>query len=178
MDAHEVVLRLEGYQDASVDRIELIPDSTVTKIAYMRKRTGNVTLRSHPSAAEIYVNGGQVDQHTPHVLSLEYGEHDIVFRKDGYLPCTVAVEVSSQDHVVDEELVKLPPGTLEVRVVPYADIWIDGKLMEEQKSHGEFPGLDQGWHEIRLIHPKFPPQTMSVYIQSNEVTKVSHEFEP
>jgi hypothetical protein len=176
MKHHQVTLRLPGYEDIDVDLIALVADSTVTQKVDLTKRIGNRTLRTRPAGADILVDGLPSGHQTPYVLGLRYGNHEIEFRKAGYRPSSVSVSVSSPEGVVEEDLVKLAPGRLEVRVEPYADIWLDGVLKEEQKSHGDFPNLDRGWHEVRLVHPALGAYAESVLVRSDSTSRVTHNF--
>jgi hypothetical protein len=175
-DAHEIVLRLADYEDANLNGIRIYPDSLIRRKVHMRKKRGDILVRSEPAGAEILVNGASTERETPQVLTLEYGRHRIGLRKNGYCDGSIDMNVNSADHVVDIEIEALPPGTLSVRVEPYADIWIDGEQAEIQKSHAKISELSQGWHEIRLRHPAFDAHVESVYVRSEATVQFSHSF--
>jgi serine/threonine-protein kinase len=60
------------------------------------------------------------------------------------------------------------PGTLKLRIVPWAEVWLDGRAV------GTTPlrplAVPPGVHTVRLQHPSFRPLQKSVRIRSAETT--------
>jgi len=62
-------------------------------------------------------------------------------------------------------------GTLQLRVIPWAQAWVDGKPVGEVGPQREFP-LPPGAHQLRVEHPRGTRQ-LTVQIQAGEVTPLS-----
>lgn len=106
------------------------------------------------------------EETTPTVVFLEYGEHDLVFRLSGYESAKRTIDIGSPTRVIRETLTKLPQGKLIIKVVPYADIFINGELVKSQKSRYE-TNLDPGRYTVVLHHPS-KDSTIVVEIRPGE----------
>ena len=62
-------------------------------VAPAAARRGAVRVTSFPSGAKIFVDGRDTRRHTPEVLTLEAGEHEISVRAEGWVPVTRSVNV-------------------------------------------------------------------------------------
>ncbi|MBM4380061.1 MAG: hypothetical protein FJ086_12320 [Deltaproteobacteria bacterium] len=60
------------------------------------------------------------------------------------------------------------PGRLQLRVVPWAQAWLDGNALGEVGPQREFP-LAPGAHQLRLEHPRGTHQ-LTVQVKPGEVT--------
>jgi hypothetical protein len=104
-----------------------------------------------------------------------YGSHTIEVRREGYEPFGKTIDVSAENNVVQGSLVKLAPGSIEFRITPWADIYVDGELISQGKPHAVW-SADAGKHEIRLRHPSYPEVNETVTVKPNETLVYEKKF--
>ncbi len=80
-------------------------------------------------------------------------------------------------HVPPPKLQPLALGTLSLRITPYADVTIDGRVVGSGVSKGSYT-LAPGLHEISLVHPDCKPWVEKVEIQSGKALDVPAELVP
>ncbi len=166
---HRVGLRLAAHTAHEWPTVQIQEDTTITLQHAFSKLRCQVTFESAPAGAEIVVDGA-VEGTTPSVVFLGYGEHELVLRRSGYEPIEKTIALASRSRTIQETLTKLPQGTLVLKIMPYADIYINGELESRQDDRHEI-SLDPGRYEIELRNPHFDNITMSVDIVSNETTE-------
>jgi hypothetical protein len=74
--------------------------------------------------------------------------------------------------VVDREVEALlaEPGTLELRVYPYATVFIDGESRGVKQGKVPFL-LPPGRHQVAFQHPSARPESYPVLIESGKTVK-------
>jgi hypothetical protein len=164
-DFHRIGLELSSYTGYEWPGVAAIEDTTITLDHVFTRLKSQITFDTQPSGAEIVVDGATRGT-TPAVIVLEYGRHDVAFRLGGYGVVTKTITVASADQTIREKLDKLPPGRLVVKILPYADVYIDGVLQSSEQSRFEV-SLDAGRHEIELRNPHFATRSFTVEIESN-----------
>ena len=133
-----------------------------------------MTFESEPNGAQILVDG-TVEGKTPAVVFLSYGQHAIALKLPGYHPIENTLTLESANHTVHETLTKLPPGTLILKILPYADVHINGALQSREQSRYQ-TSLDPGRYQIELRNPNFDTYTVVVDIISNETTEKTFDM--
>jgi hypothetical protein len=166
---HRVVLRLPEYAAHEWPAVRVQEDTTLTLQHAFSKLTCQVTFESEPSGAQIVVDGA-VEGKTPAVLFLRYGQHQLALKLPGYHSVETTLTLASASHTVHEALTKLPPGTLVLKILPYADVHINGALHAREQSRYE-TRLDPGRYQIELRNPRFDTYAAEVDILSNETTE-------
>jgi hypothetical protein len=168
-DFHRIGLQLSSFSGHEWPGVAALEDTTIILDHAFNRLKSQITFDTQPSGAEIVVDGTTRGT-TPAVIVLEYGRHDVAFRLGGYEAVTTSINVASEDQTVREKLDKLPPGRLIVKILPYADVYIDGVLQSSEQSRFEV-SLDAGHHEIELRNPHFDTRSFTVEIASNETAE-------
>lgn len=166
---HRVELRLPSYAAHEWPNVSALEDTTTTLDHAFSKLMCQVTFDTKPSGAEIVVDGSVLGQ-TPAVVFLKYGQHKFALRLAGYAVAESNITLASAKHEIQEALTKLPPGKLILKILPYADVYIDGTLQSGQQSRYE-ASLDTGQYSIELRNPHFDTRTIIVDITSSETTE-------
>jgi PEGA domain len=166
---HRVGLRLDQYAQQEWVNVRVQEDSTIALAHAFSKLQGQVRFETEPSGAEIVIDGA-VEGKTPAVVFLNYGNHDLVFRLSGYEAVKNTITVASTSQTIRETFTKLPPGTLVLKILPYADVYVGGVLKARQLSRYEAK-MDPDQYEIELRNPRFDTYTIRVEIVSNETTE-------
>jgi hypothetical protein len=166
---HRVGLRLDQFAAHEWASVSVQEDTTISLAHAFSKLRCQVRFETEPSGAEIVVDG-RAEGATPAVVFVEYGDHRVAFRLPGYAPLERTISAASPNHSVREALVKLPPGTLVLKILPYADVYVGGVLQARQQSRFE-ASLDPSQYEIELRNPRFETYTVLVDIVSNQTTE-------
>jgi serine/threonine-protein kinase len=80
-------------------------------------------------------------------------------------------------HVPPPKPQPLVPGTLSLRIFPYADVSIDGRAMENGVTERDYP-LSPGPHELTLKHPYSQPWSQRVEIESGKALSLPVKLTP
>jgi hypothetical protein len=172
---YDVRLTKKGYDTREIRGLQIYDDTLITVHRTLFQSTQAVHVESRPEdGATIYVDDTSLGE-TPRMCTLTHGVHRLELRKEGYRETSQDITVPVVGGRVQVTLSRLPPGTLIVKVTPYADIYVNGDF-KEQDSRYEDDSLDPGRYSIRLEHPDLGAMTKIVYIKSGEVTEVSHDF--
>jgi tRNA A-37 threonylcarbamoyl transferase component Bud32 len=142
--------------------------------------TGSIEIATVPTAARISIDGRvQAKRSNATLADVPSGDVSVRIEKEGYLPQTRTVQVPAGSSVrASFTLEPNPnqPGTLEVRVKPFATYFID-----EQQVAANVPSTKQqlrpGIHTVRVVHPAFDPQEWkNIRIEPGKTVTLSHDF--
>lgn len=172
---HSVDLRLAGYSSRAFPGIAVIADSTVEIHHSFSKLKHPLMIDSEPRGAEVFLDSAHKGITPMSLPAVTEGAHDLELRMAGYKTVRKRVSVSIDDNVVRETLVPLPPGVLEFRVHPYADIWINGELVKEGVPNAKI-SLAPGSYSIKLENPHFGSRTRDVQVMSGDTLVVDYDF--
>ena len=169
LEVYSVAVQLPSYAVHEWPAVRVFEDSTTSLSHAFSKLSSQLTVESDPSGAEILVDGVMMGQ-TPAVFGLEYGRHQVTLRLAGYAIFQTSIDLASSAEKVEAALTKLPPGKLILKVLPYADIHVNGELQSRQQSRYEAT-LDTGRYEIELHNKHFGNRTVMVDIVSGQTTE-------
>jgi hypothetical protein len=126
-----------------------------------------------PVPMHVYLRGKLVGTTEAETIMLPVGSQELEFRNDavGYLARrTVVVQPGK---TVSTKL-EVPPGTLHVNAVPWADVTIDSQRI------GETPignlQMPVGTHEVVFRHPDFGERRTTVLVTLKEPARVSMDM--
>jgi hypothetical protein len=112
-----------------------------------KKATGFITISTEP-AADIFLGGKKLGRGTLERVQVPAGKHKlkVVLRKGTQR--TLAVNIKRGAHV--EKSVAFGSGKLRIVVLPWANVWVDGK----KKGQTPLPAMDlmEGSHKVRLAN--------------------------
>jgi AAA+ ATPase superfamily predicted ATPase len=166
---HEVRLVMAGY-DPLVASVQVYEDSVVASHYDLARSMASVRIESDPPEALIFIDGKPAGK-TPEVQRLAHGRHRLRLEREGYATKELTIRVPTPGNEVRSELQKLPPGKLTIKVVPYAEIYIDGALVTQATRHEL--SLSQGSYTIMLRHPTYGTVTRVVQVLSDREEELS-----
>lgn len=141
--------------------------------------TGDAGLfvSSEPGEADVFLDGVAVGRTSRmDVLMLPSGRYDLEVRKEGFLPETRTVELTSGEtgfvHVI---LTAISGGSIQLSSRPVARAFLDGAAAG--RTPATLPALP-GNHTVRLERDGFLPETVSVLVRNYRVTRVDATLTP
>jgi hypothetical protein len=167
--SHSLNIQKEGFEKH--EQAVTISDGVTKDINInLRKRTGNISLRSIPDGALALINGLPVGR-TPLTISREFGELKVSFQLDGYFPKEKIFVHNENESFIEGDLDQ-KPGKLTVIASPVdARVFLNGDLIGKSPilSHG----LRGGTQRIRVEYPGYVTQEQDVHISGAIETTVS-----
>jgi len=141
-----------------------------------RVMPGAIIVTWQPNAANLFFNDKLVDTESPAILdTLQAGEHLLRLEKAGYLSQEIKIVLAAGERKpVEIFLRKVPPAYLDIRVVPFADIYIDGDF--KAKTSYFFTEVEPGRHVIKLAHASFGDTTWTIAAGSADTSRLIHNF--
>jgi hypothetical protein len=141
-----------------------------------RVMPGAIIATWQPSAANLFFADKLVDTESPAILdTLQAGEYLLRLEKAGYLSQEIKIVLAAGERKpVEISLRKVPPAHLDIRVVPFADIYIDGDF--KAKTSYFFTEVEPGRHVIKLAHASFGDTTWTITAGSTDTSRVIHYF--
>jgi len=173
---HRCRIALQGYYTGEYSGIELTADSIVTISHQFSRRVHPLTIISDPGGAIIMIDGTERGVTPVSISRIEEGEHRILAVLDGYYDATRQINVPIPDNQMKIDLVLLPPGELVIEILPYAELWLDGELMEMDAVNYRV-SLRPGRHTIKLKHPVFGEVEETVILVSGETVTRTFNME-
>ena len=132
-------------------------------------------VRSEP-AASFYLDGVWVGQGRTIELELAPGDVAIEARAEGFLSGRRELTLeAAQTKVVQFALIPAASGSVQVRSVPKADIYVSGF------AHGRSPATvptAEGEHEVFVFRPGFRPETFAVEVKKFRVSRLDVALTP
>jgi serine/threonine-protein kinase len=125
------------------------------------KTTGFISVTTEPPA-DIFLGKKKLGRGSIERAKVPAGKHKlkVVLRKGTQR--TMAVNIKRGGHV--EKSVAFGSGTLRIVVLPWANVWVDGK----KKGQTPMPSMElmEGFHQVRLVNDQIgKDQTKKVKIQ-------------
>jgi hypothetical protein len=175
ISTHQIVLQLAGYNPRvySAERVEA--DSTRTLSHPFSRRTASLTVVSQPAGAEIWIDGTQVGATPLPIERVSYGQHKVTVRLEGYAEWSQTLQIPVPDNRLEVALDALAPGTIVFSVTPWADVYIDGKLVVEKVLFRELP-YRPGSYVIELRNPGFETHSQEYRVVSGETLRIEYTF--
>ena len=171
-------LRIEkGEEWSRIDeRLTLKPGINSLQLP-LKKIRYSLSIKTNPSEASVSI-GNKPFGITPVKVSNLFGVCDIKIEKEGYKTIEESIIVES-DVEKTYELIKLKVGVGKIRlkVHPYADVLIDGKLI------GEVPPIliqevEEGKHSIEFVSSRLNKKfTVEVEIRTGESLEIRMNME-
>ncbi|MBN2071197.1 MAG: PEGA domain-containing protein [Candidatus Krumholzibacteriota bacterium] len=164
---HKCRVMLPGYYVHEFNGIELTADSVTTLFHRFSRMLHPLTVISEPAGAKILIDGVERGHAPVSISRIEEGEHLLSAVLEGYYDKSSQITVPVDENQVRIDLVLLPPGDLVLEILPYAELWIDGQLVDSDAVNYRV-SLRPGRHEIELRHPVFGNLKETVILVSGE----------
>jgi hypothetical protein len=172
---YDIGLRLSGYSARSFQGVSVYDDSTVVLHHSFSKLTHPLTVESEPAGAAVYLDGRMIATAPTSLASVSQGEHDLELRLEGFHTERSRISIPAPNNRIRVTLNPLPPGTLVFQITPYAEIWINGELIEESAVYLPVE-LAPGTYRIELRHPSYETVERTVEVKSSQTLPFEYSF--
>lgn len=169
---------MDGEYQAAARAVSRFIGEFVTPRDALPAGNAELFVSSQPPEAEVWINGQRVGV-TGELQPLAFapGRYEIEFRKVGYLPFYQSVDLQvEQLAFVSAVLTPVVGGSILVSSTPSnAEIYLEGELV------GRTPLVVEalpGQREVRLQHPGFEPEVVSVLVRNFRPSRVMVELNP
>ncbi|UCF05137.1 MAG: PEGA domain-containing protein [bacterium] len=172
---YDIDLRLSGYSSRSFQGVSVYNDSMVALHHSFSKLTHPLTVDSEPAGAVVYLDGRKIATAPTSLASVSQGEHVLELRLEGFRTERSRISIPAPNNRVRVTLGPLPPGTLVFQITPYAEIWINGELIEESAVYLPVE-LAPGTYRIELRHPSYETVERTVEVKSGQTVPFEYSF--
>ncbi len=114
-----------GYKDV---RLNLTAGANRQHVT-LEQQTFRLTLNSDPEGAQVYLGGRELGT-TPMTRTLSAGTYQVRIVKEGYQTQEVSIQLN-QDQEKNYPLTAAVQVSLQIKVRPKADVYLDGQLLRE-----------------------------------------------
>lgn len=173
---HTVVLQ---HESGSVTERVLIESGRTTSLVVSMANpptanaAGWVSI-SAPADVQVYENQRLLGTNRMDRIMLPVGRHELEFVNDS-LDYRVLHSVQVAAGQVSQIRLEWPQGSLALNAIPWAEVWVDGRLI------GETPignvSVPIGSHEVMFRHPELGERRVSVVVTVGKLTKVGIDLE-
>ena len=170
-----VTAKLPGYDQKKQPGVQVLEDLTSDIHLNLVRSADQIQIDTQPKGATITIDDRVVGE-TPDFLTLEHGVYRLVLNKAGYEPIEREIRIPTADNMIRVTLTRLTPGTLIITVNPWASIYVDGELKEEQGIRWESPPLEPGVYTVVLRNPHYEPLTEAIEILSDSRTERNYDL--
>ena len=154
--------------------VNIAVDDTALLTPRLVEKAGSVTLVSTPRATW-FLDGKKMGKTPVKNRELPLGRHIIKMSAYGYRTATWQINVKvDKTAKLDVRLKKLPTGSLSVSVVPWGNVFLDGKKIGVAPQ--EINGVTVGKHTIELKNPNFKTYKTTVKVAKGETVEVAYAF--
>lgn len=174
--SYEAVLELPHHVKKLYTGLEVPADSVLAIDHVFALATYPLTVITSPGGAHLVVGSGPELGVTPYQLTdVPYGEITLRLSKPGYETAERRIAVPAPRNLVAIELEHSPPGLVVFRIVPYAEIWIDGIRRAEVAVADSFE-LDPGTHRCELRNAYYGVCDTTLALAPSERREIRYDF--
>jgi hypothetical protein len=137
----------------------------------------SLSIKTNPSYAHVLIGGEPIGTSPVKKMNL-LGNYNIKIEKEGYRTIEESIAMKS-DIKKTYDLIKLEPkvGKIILKVHPYADVFIDGKLIGEVPP-SKIQEVKEGKHTIEFISKRLNKKfTVEVEIRGEETKEIRMNME-
>jgi len=109
-------------------------------------------------------------------VQLQPGTHRLMFSKNNFQPITQNVKLKPAEQRHLKLNFKTAYGHLELHVLPWANIFIDGQLIKRETNLKNRFKLSAGAHKLRIENPAFTVIEQTVTIKPQQTLRLSYNF--
>lgn len=174
--AHKVKVASEGFQDY-VRNVNIQEGKTQTVDAALTS-AGSFTLVSVPPGASVIIDGSDEGLTPKENQKLTSGIHKIRLRKDGFKTFDTSIVIQQNQLTSVAKALIAYTGTLEIRVKPFGDIYIDNELVKKAESHAPNSlSVAAGHRHLKVTHPSYGTFESDVTIDNGKTTPILVDFD-
>ncbi len=144
----------------------------------LKPLTAQVQVQANQWPVQVTINGKkkQTLNNATQKIALPAGTHHLVFQSDNFKPIEKTLHISSgQNQTVTLNFEPLL-GTLEIHVLPWGNIYIDGTLKKSETNIKNRFTLTAGKHQIRIENPAFTAIEKTVHILPEKTVSLKYNF--
>lgn len=169
---HRVQLEMQHFVEM-IEDIEVVEDDTITIHFNLSKTRHPLTVESIPYGAELYLDGEHRGATPMSFTSIHQGKHVLKLIKEGYESRELDIDVPYPEARISVTLTERAPGTLVLHIIPWADLYVDGALVEKG-SVSKTITLKEGAHIIELRHRDYGTFIDTLRITSERKTTMEY----
>ena len=125
--------------------------------------SGNLTLKTEPPGASVFLNGHLAGATPVSLHGLERGAYSLRLEKDGYTPLSRSITLANGEMAMDEKLSRVGTGRLKVEVLPVgSEVLLDGELLGHTPLIRD--DVPTGVHELLVRKTNFNPYAQSIEV--------------
>ncbi len=171
---HKVKLEMQCFVEM-IEDIEVAENDTITVHFNLSKTRHPLTVESIPHGAELYLDGDHRGATPMSFTSVRQGKHVLKLIKEGYESREMDISVPCPDARISITLTERAPGTLVLHIIPWADLYVDGTLVEKG-SVSKSITLKEGTHIIELRHRDYGTFIDTLRIESERETTMEYNI--
>jgi serine/threonine-protein kinase len=142
------------------------------------QKSASVSINSNPENADVWLNG-QLEGYTPLTLSdLSPGSYQIAIKKEGYTEYNNQLVFQSGKN--SDLLADLSPSGGDISLIfdpPSADVFIDGKKIDNTGLPLSLQNIPTGTHKIEVKKPGFYPVSEEIDVKQGEILNKKYSLE-
>lgn len=161
-------------------QVNFLMRSYKVKTIYLTDKTEkyDIFLNSAPAGMQISINDSIVVL-TPRKINLNKGFYSFKLLNKDYIPVDTLVEIVKDDTLFfkfEKRKVIESYGYLSLNVLPWADVYIDGMLIDKTPLTKNIR-LITGKHILKLVHPNRKEYIKEIEIMEDKILKLDIELE-
>lgn len=172
-ELHRIILRADGYEDVIREGIKVKAQELTEISMNLPVRKYPLTIESIPYGAEIYLDGEMRGLTPTSFPAVNQGKHVLELIKQHYETEKMIIKVPVENNRLSINLNELLPGTLTIIINPWADLYIDGKLIKKE-ALSNTAELREGMHVIELVHRDYGHFADTLSIVSGADTTINY----
>jgi len=174
-------LSLNGYKTYSGSVIVRAGQTMPLKItlepaAAVAALVGKLSVKSEPEGASIELNGKVIGATPYESNNTPVGQYEIVLRKKDYKNYSAAVAVEAGKSSPIEAKLSPAVATLQVLVVPFGSIYIDGELKKRDANFRFALDVQAGARKLRVTHPNYGLYEKTVSLEADTPQEIEVDF--
>lgn len=172
---YKVNVRLAGKKPWT-RKVKIATDKVASLNPRLAVNSGSLKLVSTPPA-KWYLDGREMGTTPVNNKKLPVGRYKIKINAEGYDAVTRQINVRTDKTAkLNITLNKLPTGSLSVSVMPWGNIYLDGKKIGP--SPQMINEVTVGKHTIELKNPNFKTYKTTIKVAKGESKEISYAFVP
>jgi hypothetical protein len=177
-ETHDVAFRKAGFLQGTHPGVRVFADTVIVLHHDFSRPRGALHINSTPNGADITIDGERIGQQTPFTrTSIEFGEHRIGMRRDGYADTTVTISLEEPERSIVVPLRQKPPGYVLFQIPGGGTVVVDGVTIAERRDVFLYQ-IDAGWRVVKVTNRAGRTRVDTVYVGSGvRDTLVFDKFE-
>ena len=168
--SHDIILAYPGYERLK-KRVKVVRDITTTVSEMLIPKTGNISILSEPSGAEVFIDEYLISKgKTPFDMAgLNVGSHLVKLKLKYHEEITTKINVVYNQNITEKFALRPLPVPITIFTDPEN---VDIKWKSNKRSSGSsglaVMDLLPGEYELEFSHDGYEPQKKSIYVSPGD----------